>query len=386
MAGAELRTGADGRLWCRPYLGTDRVTGRPIRPYRSWPAGTPLEEAQRDADEWLAGFAPAASAGAGKRLGSMLVRWVTDPARGYAGTTVATYLSAIRCYIEPTLGDIPYDALGAHEVRAAYRVLLTERPGHRAISGRTLTKVHALLRAAYRDWAGAIGRDPMLDVPPTAVEPVEPFALDEGDQDGLSDALRTAMASDAADRASIDRRTTAFAAYLALNQGLRCGEACAALRRDVRSATRDLHVGATVVEKPALARRPYPKRGSVGNVAMASAVLEEVRRHEGWQDGWVRGAGPRTPLVTYRADGGLARPSDVSRRFKSLVRELGLPEETVFHSLRHTHATWLLMHGYDMRTIQERLRHRDVATTLRLYASVAPGRDAQAAEAFSSSL
>ena len=100
----------------------------------------------------------------------------------------------------------------------------------------------------------------------------------------------------------------------------------------------------------------------------------------------MRGAGPRTPLVTYRADGGLARPSDVSRRFKSLVRELGLPEETVFHSLRHTHATWLLMHGYDMRTIQERLRHRDVATTLRLYASVAPGRDAQAAEAFASSL
>lgn len=40
------------------------------------------------------------------------------------------------------------------------------------------------------------------------------------------------------------------------------------------------------------------------------------------------------------------------------------------------------MNGYDMRTIQERLRHRDVATTLRLYASVMPGRDSAAASGF----
>lgn len=386
VAGIRLRRDADGRLWCRPYLGTDRVTGRAIRPYRSWPAGTPVEVARAEAEEWAAGFAPAAASGAGKRLGSMLARWVTDPVRGYTGTTVATYLSAIRCYVEPTLGDIPYDELRPHEVTAAYRALLTGTHGGRAITPRTLTKVHALLRAAYRDWRAALGEDPMLDVAPPSVEPAEPFALDECDQDGLSAALRGAMASDAADRASVDRRVTAFAAYLALNQGLRCGEACAALRRDVRGATRDLHVGATVVERPALARRPYPKRGGTGNVAMAPAVLAEVRRHEAWQDTWMARTGARTPLVSYRVDGGLARPSDVSRRFKALSRELGLPGETVFHTLRHTHATWLIMHGWDMRTVQERLRHRDVATTLRLYASVAPGRDAAAAEAFAGSM
>ena len=63
-----------------------------------------------------------------------------------------------------------------------------------------------------------------------------------------------------------------------------------------------------------------------------------------------------------------------------------MPEGTSFHSLRHTHATWLLMHGCDMRTIQERLRHSDVATTLRFYSSVMPGRDSGAAELFSESM
>jgi len=90
--------------------------------------------------------------------------------------------------------------------------------------------------------------------------------------------------------------------------------------------------------------------------------------------------------VTFGPAGGIARPSTVTRRFKSLVRELGLPEETVFHSLRHTHATWLLMHGFDMRTVQERLGHADVKTTLETYGSVMPGRDQAAAAAFTDSI
>lgn len=76
------------------------------------------------------------------------------------------------------------------------------------------------------------------------------------------------------------------------------------------------------------------------------------------------------------------RPSTLSRYFSEMARDLGMPAGTTMHTLRHTHATWLLMNGYDMRTIQERLRHRDVATTLRLYASVMPGRDSAAASGF----
>ena len=90
--------------------------------------------------------------------------------------------------------------------------------------------------------------------------------------------------------------------------------------------------------------------------------------------------------MTFGPAGGIARPTTVTARFKALVRELGLPKETVFHTLRHTHATWLLMHGFDMRTVQERLGHADVKTTLGSYASVMPGRDQAAAAAFSDAI
>lgn len=385
MPRAVLKRARDGVLYCRPYLGTDRVTGRPMRPYRSFP-GMSEAEAQEAADAWLASLAAPAAAGTDGRLAPMLERFVTDPARGYSGATRATYLSCIRCYVAPTIGDVPYASLEPYEVRAAYRILRTDRRGRPAISPATLRKVHALLCAAYRAWSDELGRDPMLSVERPACPPAEPFALDEWDQERLSLALLEAMSSDARDRASVIRRTTAFAAYLALMQGLRCGEALAVRRRDVREGPRDIAVRGTVVERPRLARQPYPKRGSAGNVSMAPELEREIARHEAWQDGWMDAPGPSTPLVTYRADGALARPSDVSRRFRALADRLGLPRECTFHTLRHTHATWLLMHGWDMRTIQERLRHRDVATTLRLYATVMPGRDRAAAEAFASGL
>lgn len=377
-----VRRRADGRWVARPYLGTDRVTGRRIRPQRSWPAEWDEGRAQAACDEWVAAWLPTAAAGAAKRLGSMLARYVDDPRHGFAGQTVSTYRSAVACYIEPTIGDVPYDLLEPYMVRAAYRILLLGAPNRPPIARATLRKVHALLSGAYREWGRQLGRNPMLDVPTPRAARSEPVALCEWDMEELSAALAGIMADEATSAANVNRRTLAFAAYLALNEALRCGESLAVARRDWRRSNHELHIGATVVERPRLERREAPKRNSVGNVAVAPEVEEQMARHTAWQGRWLDARGAGVPLVTFRADGRVARPSAVSRGFTALARELGMPEGTTMHTLRHTHATWLIMHGYDMRTVQERMRHTDVRTTLALYTSVAPGRDAQAAAAF----
>lgn len=76
------------------------------------------------------------------------------------------------------------------------------------------------------------------------------------------------------------------------------------------------------------------------------------------------------------------RPSDLSAEFARTRDMLGLDRRATFHSLRHTHASWLIASGVDLVTISERLGHADPSVTAKVYAHYLDGRDAGAAASF----
>lgn len=72
-----------------------------------------------------------------------------------------------------------------------------------------------------------------------------------------------------------------------------------------------------------------------------------------------------------RADGLVFGPQQWRKSFESAKKLAGLGKDVVFHSLRHTYISRLVMAGVDIRTVQELAGHRTITMTMR-YAHLGP--------------
>jgi integrase len=90
---------------------------------------------------------------------------------------------------------------------------------------------------------------------------------------------------------------------------------------------------------------------------------------------------PDGPVFT-DSDGGWLRKSNFLRCvYAPLLKKAGLAG-IPFHGWRHFHAGYQIELGTDPRTLQERLGHADVSTTLRFYVTPRQDTHRAAADAF----
>jgi hypothetical protein len=103
---------------------------------------------------------------------------------------------------------------------------------------------------------------------------------------------------------------------------------------------------------------PKSKR-STRSVPMADEVaggLDRLYKESRWQ-------GDGDLVFAHPATGGPLPKANVTRRMRAALKAANLDSSHRFHDLRHTFGTRMAAAGVPMRTLQEWMGHRDLATT-----------------------
>jgi integron integrase len=302
----------------------------------------------------------------GPRPGRLLARvHAVARSRHLSARTEEAYRSWIVRFVR--FHDTRHPAtLGEAEVRAFLEWLATE--GKLAAS--TLNQAHAALLFLYRD----VLCDP-LRCPPTI--PYARSASREADTLSAEEAKRLL-----AEVAPAHRLTVA----LLYGSGLRLME-CLSLRvKDVDFERCRIHVRDGQGGKGRFTMLPEALREAL------AAQVDRVRHQHGrdvqagggyvvlpyafdrksptavrdWRWAWV------FPSRRQYVDGETGKrrrhhvfDTTIQRAVEVAARRAGLSKRVTPHTLRHSFATQLLRSGYDARTVQELMGHRDLSTTMR---------------------
>jgi integrase len=179
-----------------------------------------------------------------------------------------------------------------------------------------------------------------------------------------------------------DHRLYALFHLVAL-RGLRRGEAAGLRWQDL-----DLEAGTLSVsgQLQQLGGRMVtaPPKSEAGRrvIALDATTIAALREHRARQSAERAAAGPgwcETGYVFTTTSGKPAGPDRMTRMFRCLVQESGLPPVTL-HGLRHGAATLALAAGTDLKIVQDQLGHSTITLTADTYTCVLPETARTAAE------
>ncbi len=169
---------------------------------------------------------------------------------------------------------------------------------------------------------------------------------------------------------------------LAAMTGMRRGEVLGVRWSDVDLETGRLAVRQTLVAVAYEICLSTPKSHQSRVIDLDTHTCDQIRLHDERQRAarvaWGPGYRSGNDLVFTREDGSPIHPHSFSQTFEKLVRSSELPRIRL-HDLRHTHASIALRAGVPVKVISERLGHEAPGFTLKQYAHVIPGMQAEAA-------
>jgi len=294
----------------------------------------------------------------------LLDRWLTEVAPlTTRETTLVGYEGTVRVHIMPMLGSFVVQRLRVEHVEHLFAIKRAEGLAPTSIKKISLRLAAALDLAVKWGLAShnvarsaSVGR--VTVAAPKIWEPEQgTLFLEHASTDGL----------------------TPFWS-LALESGMRRGELLGLRWRDVNWARGTVHVTQEVVSLRGVPIVQAPKTPDARRtVKLSATMMSKLKQHRlRWQERQAAALEWCEPdLVFCTATGKPVNPQHVRRSFDRIIAKAGVPKITI-HQMRHSHAVWLLKGGTSVKVVAERLGHKDVTTTLNVYAAALPDMQDQA--------
>ena len=380
----------------RAYAGVHPDTKRDRTISTTLPAEATEEQVKAATEGLEARAAVLKRNAAAMTIGAALDWWFDNcEIKGMAATTISSYGSYLRRHVKPRVGSVFFDKADAATFSTLYRDLRKpKKEGGGGLAASTVEKIHSMLSGAFRTLKedGVVPTNPHLGVKVARAKHVEIQPLMPEDYAALVTYLQKVLTTPVSDDEGFEAFMFAVLVWDDLHTGLRRGELAGAQDKHwlVRGGERGIRVARVLVqvkkkdggesvadkEPKSLTSKRFvtvdaeTDRVTTSYLAVRRAVLAEhgvaVTRE--------------TPLFCH-ADGSQLAPSQITAAFKDMAEKLKLAKGVHLHTLRHTHASYLLDHGASLKDIQERFGHSSIKVTGDIYGHLLPGRDKELADA-----
>lgn len=302
-------------------------------------------------------------------------QWVTDSWLPMIRTrikpsTYDSYRSNMETHVLPAIGSRGLQQLTAPMLNALYAELLNKGGERGPLSPKTVRYIHTTIHKALADAvdAGVIGVNVAERAKPPRPGRVRAQRIECWEPEELSAFLAAVRG---------DRLEAAW--RLSAMTGMRRGEVLGLRWADVDIDGAQISIRNAIVTVAYKVLESSPKSHQARVVDLDPATVEMLRHHRRRRCEEL-GRGPdERELVVCSEEGSPIHPQSFSQTFTRVIERAGL-RKIRLHDLRHTHATIAIKAGVPLKVISERLGHESPAFTLKQYAHVVPGMQAEAAE------
>lgn len=370
-----VRTDRHGKETVRWYVVIDRGFDHERRRRQKWHGGF---RTRREAEAVRAKLVTDVNMGSYVLPGrTTLGDWIRDSwlpmtEQRVKPTTFHSYKRNLELHVVPPLGSRLLQQLTPPMLNGLYAGLAASSEARKPLSAKTIRYIHATLHKVLADAvdAGLLGRNAAAGAKPPRPARRATGGINAWEPNELSAFLAQV------------RGTRLEAIWrLSAMTGMRRGEILGLRWNDLDLDRSRLSVRQALVSVGYEIVHSTPKSHSARVIDLDAKTVDQLRAHRATQEAeraeW--GADYQDQdLVVAKENGEPIHPHTFSQSFERLIEKANL--RTIrLHDLRHTHATLALKAGVPVKVISERLGHESPAFTLKQYAHVIPGMQAEAA-------